>query len=145
MSTISFVAHGLPKGQPRARATIRGKHAGVYDPGTANEWKHAVADAWRLLKRPPVSGPVRLTLEFGFPRPKGHFGSGKNATAIRPSAPVCHTSKPDTDNLAKAVMDELTRIGAWGDDAAVWNLTCLRRWESSIYPKGCIITIETPE
>ncbi len=28
---------GIPKGQPRVRAFVRGRHAGVYDPGTADD------------------------------------------------------------------------------------------------------------
>jgi Holliday junction resolvase RusA-like endonuclease len=139
--TITFTAHGLPKGQPRARATIRGRHAGVYDPGTANEWKHAVADAWRLSSRPVLTGPLMVQLWFYFPRPKNHFRTGKNAAQLKDSAPKYHTNKPDLDNLAKAVLDELTRIGAWKDDAAVCHLQCVRLWAEGERTQGCTITI----
>lgn len=33
----SWRVFGIPKGQPRVRAFIRGKHAGVYDPGQAKD------------------------------------------------------------------------------------------------------------
>ena len=42
MSPIIFFAAGSPKGQPRVRAFVRGNHAGVYDPGTANEFKTSI-------------------------------------------------------------------------------------------------------
>jgi len=41
-----------------------------------------------------------------------------------------HTGRPDTDNLAKAVLDSLTGI-AWRDDAQVSQLTA-----SKIYVAG---------
>ena len=141
MSTIlSFHVPGLPKGQPRARACIRGKHAGVYDPGTADSWKHAVADTWRTLPpREPLTGAVSLTLEFALPRPKNHY---RTSGALKDSAPMLHIGKPDCDNLAKAVCDVLTRLGAWKDDALVWSMNVRRRWASDLRPSGCQIIIE---
>lgn len=137
---VQFFAHGDPKGQPRARACIRGKHAGVYDPGTANAWKHAVADAWREVCRAesvePLASAVALSLTFHFRRPASHL---RKDGSLKPSAPVHHTSKPDADNLAKAVMDELTRLGAWTDDKLVCRLVVERKW-AALLP-GCSISI----
>lgn len=140
---ISFFVEGDPKGQPRARACIRGKHAGVYDPGTADVWKMAVAEAWRCVRVEPFTGAVSLSLRFFFKRPKSHFGSGKNARNLKPSAPWRHTLKPDCDNLAKAVMDVLTRLGAWEDDCRVNQLYVHRQW-TEISP-GCEIRISEGE
>lgn len=143
---VSFFVEGDPKGQPRARACVRGKHAGVYDPGTADGWKMAVAEAWRH-KVAPENSPrftafdtaVSLRLFFSFRRPKGHYGSGKNASMLKDSAPRVHAAKPDLDNLAKAVMDVLTRLGAWTDDAIVCRLTVSRGWAQC--QPGCQISI----
>lgn len=138
---IHFFVAGDPKGQPRARACIRGKRAGVYDPGTADAWKMAVAEAWRSKAKSAGAfhGGVALTLRFYFRRPKSHFGSGKNARSLKPSAPAWHTAKPDCDNLAKAVMDVLTRLGAWSDDCQVCRLYVHRSW-AEVSP-GCVIRI----
>jgi len=47
---LSFFVAGIPKGQPRVKAFSRGKHAGVYDPGTSDGWKllirHEAQKAW---------------------------------------------------------------------------------------------------
>ena len=74
---ISFEVVGLPKAQPRAKATIRGKHAGVYDPGTANDWKTSVkaaalaamagTDGFRALDLQPLKARIDISL----PAPKG--------------------------------------------------------------------------
>lgn len=143
---VSFFVEGDPKGQPRARACIRGKRAGVYDPGTADKWKAAVAEVWRNVVAPenaprlsPFTGAVSLRLGFFFRRPKGHYGSGKNAGSLKAGAPNRHAGKPDLDNLAKAVMDVLTRLGAWTDDALVSRLTVSRAWAVGV--PGCSISI----
>lgn len=123
--TFRFFAAGLPKGQPRPRAFSRGGHARVFDPGTAEGWKSAVALAARgNVPAAPLSGPVQLTVELLFPRPKLHLKKG----ALREGAPEFHTSKPDADNAAKAVMDALTVLGVWGDDAQVAALITTKRY-----------------
>ena len=114
--TIAFEVTGIPKGQPRPKAFSRGGHAAVYDPGTAGEWKALVAAAGEA-QRPesPLSEPLFVALEFIMPRPKSvprRLGSGR-----RP-----HTSRPDLDNLAKAVLDALTQAGWWCDDDQICGL-----------------------
>lgn len=115
---IEFFAFGVPKGQPRPKATIRGKHAGVYDPGTSNDWKDSVRfaakEAWK--SRIPFRGPVCLWISCYMPRPKNHIK--KNGT-VKDWAPKWVETKPDNDNIEKAVMDALTSIGIWKDDAQV--------------------------
>lgn len=121
MKQIEFTITGeTPKGQPRVRACIRGKHAGVYDPGTADEWKHAVylaaEGSMKLAKLAPFDRAVRLTVSFLMPRPKYHLRSNG---AEKESAPQHHTSKPDLDNLVKATKDAITTAGVWTDDSLV--------------------------
>lgn len=114
---FSAFAHGHPKGQPRARAFVRGNRAAVYDPGTAEGWKSSIAMACKDIENARFSGALRADLTFYMPRPKAHF---RTNGCLKPSAPFAlHTQKPDKDNLEKAVLDALTGIGAWGDDAQV--------------------------
>jgi Holliday junction resolvase RusA-like endonuclease len=133
-----FVA-GIPKGQPRPKAYSRGNHAGVYDPGTAEEWKGIVRQEvkfrWDGI---PWEGPVALSLGFQMPRPKGHF----NKKGIKPTAPSFHTGRPDADNCAKAIMDALTNLGIWHDDAQVAKLRVRKEYVPTLAgAAGCLITI----
>ena len=65
---LTFFVEGDPKGQPRARACIRGKHAGVYDPGTSDNWKMCVAEVWRRVSSAepvPANLLVAVNQEYG--------------------------------------------------------------------------------
>lgn len=135
MNPIKFTAHGDPKGQPRPRAFSRGGMTRVYDPGTAEWWKSQIAVAAREHKpATPMEGPIYVALAFYFQRPKSH--SGKNG--LKPNAPIYHTGKPDADNLAKAVLDCLTQLHFWGDDAQVCSLEITKTYGQP----GCEITIQ---
>lgn len=125
MPSIHFFVEGRPKPQPRPRAAHHKGHARVYDPGTAEGWKGRIAlEAvnHRQIDAPHL-GAVSVTLYFAMPRPKGHFGTGENKGKIKDSATKQHTSKPDIDNLAKAVLDELTLLEFWKDDSQIVTLT----------------------
>lgn len=135
---VSFLVHGDPKGQPRARACRRGKHSGVYDPGTADAWKFAVREAARVALNGQTFGqsPLKVTLRFWFRRPKHHYRSNGE---LKLNAPPWHAQKPDRDNLEKAVLDALTTLGVWTDDSQVCCGSVTKRWADV---GGCDVTIE---
>jgi len=144
---VHLFVDGEPKGQPRPRACIRGKRAGVYDPGTAAEWKKAIAEAWHSKVAPenapafrPFETALFVSLSFYMPRPKSHYNA---KGLLKPSAPEFHTSKPDVDNLQKAVLDALTDVGAWTDDKLVCRSMTRREWADS--RSGCYIIIREHE
>jgi crossover junction endodeoxyribonuclease RusA len=71
----------------------------------------------------PVEGPVAVTVEFRFMRPKSHF----NKSGLKPAAPVEMTQSPDVDKLARAVLDALTAY-AYHDDKQVVTLDATKVW-----------------
>jgi len=141
MTPIQFFAQGTPKGQPRPKAFARGGIASVYDPGTAEGWKGQVALAAKpfLKSLPADHAPLALRLEFYMPRPKAHSGKA----GLKPTAPKYHTGTPDADNLAKAVMDALTQLGIWKDDAFVADLRVRKFYANpfALSTTGCTISI----
>lgn len=140
---IGFFAPGEPKPQPRPRAFARRfgakTSARVFDPGTAEHWKGCVALAARgFVPKTPLMGPLAVSLCFIMPRPGGHFRTGKNAGQLKDWAPLYHTGSGDTDNLAKAVLDCLTGISLWRDDAEVSHLVVTKLYGEK---PGCHIRV----
>ena len=126
----AFDVEGLPKGQPRPRAYTSGRHAKVYDPGTADAWKAAVMMAFNLNDPRALLGPVRLSVTFFMPRQK------QDSQKLRP-API---EKPDIVNLIKGTMDALTKSGAWVDDSQVVELLTQKVYADSGRP-GALVQI----
>ncbi len=83
-----------------------------------------------------VEGPVKVQMLFAMPRPKAHFGTGKNVSKLKASAPLLHIKKPDIDNLQKFAFDCLNGM-AWRDDSQVCELEA--RKEYSERPRTEII------
>jgi Holliday junction resolvase RusA-like endonuclease len=114
---MQFRVFGIPKAQPRPKVFRRGNHVGVYDPGTAAGWKKLIQDeARKIWSGHKLVGPLHVTVGFIMPRPKSHL---KGDGSLRKQAPIHCISKPDVDNLAKAVLDALTDLGVWRDDSEV--------------------------
>lgn len=128
MTTI-FIP-GVPVAQPRQRqrvATINGRPMAMnYTPSKdpVNDFKAAIKMAWFRSAGIMLDGPVEMRLLFVFPRPKSKTKKRGD------SPPEWKTSKPDIDNLAKAVMDSLNGL-AYIDDAQV----CSQRIEKVIASK----------
>ena len=113
-----------PDGRPQAVTTADGRvvtRTMDDNPKTA-EWKQQVSSAARLAfgrDRQLLHGPVALFLRFVRPRPKSHYGSGRNAGRLKDWALHAQpTSKPDSLKLARAVEDALTGV-VWRDDSQV--------------------------
>ncbi|MCW1921300.1 RusA family crossover junction endodeoxyribonuclease [Luteolibacter arcticus] len=137
-------AVGEPKGQPRPRAFIKkGKggtqRASVYEAGTAENWKSCVANACESLEGAGLAVPLMVSLTFYFPRPKFHFGTKGNVLTRWVAS--LFAKKPDVDNAAKAVLDTLTGIGVWVDDAIVTDQITRKRFAAPGTAPGCRIQI----
>lgn len=121
---ISFVVPAVPVAQPRARASFRNGVGRVYTDSKSpvHAFKATVRQAFReKYSGAPLEGPVGISVVFVLPRPK------RLIWKKRPMPRVRHTSKPDIDNLKKAVMDALKGL-AWRDDCQV----CVSRCAKSI-------------
>jgi len=113
----SMRMHKLPNG-----ATVARYPAAVY------AWRSQVQQAVAEAEAEPFLGPVQLRLDFYLPRPKGHFGTGRNAHTLKPSAPPWPTVAPDTDKLARCVGDAITDAGLWKDDAQVCRIDVTKHY-----------------
>lgn len=112
MSQVSFTVIGEPA--PQGSKTRWGSED---NPRTA-PWRATVSAAAHeaMNGSGPFLGPCALEIVFYFPRPKAHYGSGRNAGVLKPGAPDYVTRAPDIDKLVRAVGDALKGL-AVRDDA----------------------------
>jgi Holliday junction resolvase RusA-like endonuclease len=131
---IRFTVHGRPQQRGSKRAvTVPDGKGGIRkrkngqplivardDNEKSGDWMNQIRDeaARTFNGRELLAGPLRLTCWFYFKRPGGHFGSGRNAGRLKPSAPGYHAQSPDLSKLLRCLEDALTGV-VWVDDRQV--------------------------
>jgi Holliday junction resolvase RusA-like endonuclease len=108
-------------------------------------WMNSVAETavheWGPREECAVDGPVFLELDFYFPRPDGHYGTGRNAGKLKPSAPLWPARGGyDTDKLVRAVLDALQGI-VFTNDRRVVKVVAERKYGA---PARCTIKVSRP-
>ena len=84
---------------------------------------------------------VFVALTFYLPRPRGHYGSGRNAAVIKPSAPQFPGVKPDLDKLVRSTLDALGEAGIWADDSQVVRIHASKVYTFDEIPAGARIEV----
>jgi crossover junction endodeoxyribonuclease RusA len=111
---IAFTVIGLPvpQGSKKVVPTRAGPRAIESNEKKIRPWRATLsaAAAEAMGGRTLLTGPVQLKVEFVFPRPKGHFGTGRNAGSVKHSAPTYVSTKPDLDKLVRAIGDALSGV-----------------------------------
>ncbi len=117
---VRFTVPGKPIGKGRARATLRGGKARLYTPGktVAYEGLIALAGQSAMAGSTPFAGAVTVTVT-------AVFGIPTSWSKLRKQAAYWHTSKPDADNIAKALGDGLNGV-CWLDDSQVASMRILK-------------------
>lgn len=144
--TLRITIPGTPITQGSMKAFARGGRAVVtHDKGPAlNHWRSRVTlEARRAWGRQAaLDGPVAVTLLFRLERPAGHYGTGRNAGKLKPSAPALPHVKPDLDKLIRAILDALTQARVWADDSRVCRLTTEKVYATPGEVAGVDVTVE---
>lgn len=117
---IKFTIAGIPAPQGSKTRT----NWGVREDNPATKpWRSSVAweatAAMSQLDAEPLAGPVQVHALFYFPRPKSHYGTGRNAETLKESAPAYVATKPDLDKLLRAIGDGITGIVVRDDNQIV--------------------------
>lgn len=139
---ISFIVPAVPIAQPRQRhrvVTANGRtFASNYLPAKhpVNDFKASVRMAAQAVYQgPPLEGPVFIRAVMLFPRP------GRMIWKSRPMPRARHTSKPDTENVLKAILDCLTGI-LFRDDAQVCSIKAAKWYAAGDEAPGVMIEVE---
>ena len=118
---------------PKERPRVANGHA--YTPRKTKDYEELVALRYKQSGGIRYEGPLQVQLSFRYQSPKSWPKKKREANQYR-------ASKPDLDNLIKAVLDGLNGV-AWNDDAQVVYLSA---WKSyTDVEEGVYIYIEELE
>ena len=121
-TVLSFTVEGIPVAQPRARHARVGNNVRTYYPAShpIGNWKNmviiAVREAFARAALPAqIYCPVFVRAEFVFPM-------------VTTTKMLQKISKPDCDNLTKALLDGINNSGVWRDDSIVCSMHGIKRY-----------------
>ena len=103
----------VSKGRPRFA------NGQAYTPSKTKEYEATVQLLARSKIKRPLTGAVRLSIQFYLPIPKSWSEPKKQAAMAGEIVP---TVKPDIDNLTKSIMDALNGGIGYNDDKQVVEL-----------------------
>lgn len=133
--SITFTIPGQPVAKGRPRITTINGFARSYTPAKTANYEGLVALAAQQAGCPLFDGPVRVTVTAYW----SCLSSRKCKRTPRPAE--WKTTRPDADNLGKAICDGLNEV-AWKDDAVVCDLIVRKLFAAQGEPARCEVTIE---
>lgn len=137
---VSFTVPGKPVGKGRPRAATRGKHVTLYTPEAtaAYESTVALAASQAMADQPLILGPVDVLMRILLPVPAS-WSQKKQREAL--AGAIVPTTKPDMDNVVKAVFDAINGV-VWHDDTQVADLRVQRRYGATPGVSVVVMTLE---
>ena len=145
MRKIEFFVPGAPVGKGRPRAARRGAGVVMFTPEKTADYEALVSatasNAMRAEAGPLFTGPLEAVLEMRFPVPAS-WSKAKRARAL--AGVEWHTSKPDTDNVAKAILDACNGV-VFRDDSQIVMLTATKEFSETPGVRVVIREVQTAE
>ena len=142
MSIVTIAVEGVPV--PQGSMKYIGNGRMISDNPKLAAWREKIRCAPvpdLSSKHWPTTRPVAVELTFRMPRPKGHYGTGRNAGTIKARyADAVPAVRPDLDKLCRAVLDAITG-GLIKDDGQVVKLSTVKRYATTTEP-GMEVTIQ---
>ena len=122
MSSFELVIPGPPRGKGRPRFA----NGRTFTDAKTAGMEELVRQVWLEAGRPRLEGPLALKLELHVARPKSHYRTNGELSAlgVRTLWPV---RKPDVDNALKLVADALNGL-AYQDDVQIVAAYVRRYW-----------------
>lgn len=125
----SFTVPGIPVAKGRPRVTIRGGRPQAYTPEKTEKYENLVRLAFteKYGETVPASGPIILEFRAYFPVPKS-FSKKKKQLALQ--GVLQKTTKPDLDNIQKAIQDGLNGV-AFVDDSQIFRYVATKSYSET--------------
>lgn len=135
---IAFTIPGQPVGKGRPRMSRRAGFARLYTPEKTASYESRVAMAGHMAMGDcsVLDGPVAVRLDIQVQIPAS-WSKKKQAAAL--AGQIHPTTKPDIDNVEKAVFDGLNGV-VWKDDVQVVEVSKRKRYGEQ---PGVVVEVRT--
>lgn len=126
MRTVAFLVPGPPVAKGRPRLTVMGGHARAFTPAKTVAYESRVADQGMhaMAGEALFSGPVSIEIDARFQIAASWSKKKRQAAA---DGELRHTSRPDGDNILKAIGDGLNGI-VYADDSQIAEVKLVKRY-----------------
>lgn len=118
--SIVITIPGTPVGKGRPRAFVRGGRVAMHTPENTASFENLVALAAQkaMTGRKPIESAVEVEI-YLYVTPPESWSAKKKAQAL--AGIIKPTSKPDADNVIKALFDACNEV-VWKDDKQVTDI-----------------------
>lgn len=139
MSEVVITVQGTPA--PQGSKNVFGKNV-VESSKLVKPWRAAVmAAVLHAAANRHFAGPLDVDALFYLARPASHYGTGRNAAALRGDAPQYPAVRPDLDKYARGLLDALQLAGVMDDDGQVISLTARKRYAGHGVHPGATVRV----
>ncbi len=136
---ITFTVPGQPVAKGRPKVSTAGGFARLYTPEKTVSYEglvaHSAAVAMGGMK--PMDGPVAIRLDIVMQVPAS-WSAKKQLQAV--AGQIRPTTKPDADNVIKAIFDGMNGV-VWRDDVQVVDFSGRKRYGDTPGVKVTVIPI----
>lgn len=142
MSLVTFTVPGAPVGKGRPRVGKIGGHGRLFTPAKTASYEGLVAHAAHqaMAGRPLLESAVGCNLFIDCAVPASWSGKKRRAAL---AGDVLPTTKPDSDNVVKAIFDGCNGV-LWRDDVLVVDLRVRKRYAATPGVRVEVWKVEEP-
>jgi len=143
MTALTVQIDGIPVSQGSMVANGYGRGLRHSNHAKLKPWRAQIIST--LVNSKPhdwnPAAPLSVTATFRLARPSSHFGTGRNASTLKPSAPDHHITKSDLDKLLRSVFDSIEQSGLARGDQQVCSVNAAKRYCVGNESPGLLLTL----
>lgn len=144
MKPLTFIVPGQPQGKGRPKIVKIGGFSRMATPQKTvfyeNLVAHAAGKAMAAARQPLLEGPLEVVMAIDCQVPASWSGK-KQRMAL--AGEIHPTSKPDIDNVVKAIFDGCNGV-VWKDDVQVIDVAVRKRYTAAPRVQVWVQTAEQP-
>ena len=131
-------------GDPRGKGSVRvGRHGAYKDAATESYMRGCILSLRAARTGPMIASPCAIDIVAYLRRPARLVPNPRARTPQAPAWAFPAPTKPDADNVAKAILDALTQAGVISDDCRCVDLRVRKMYVGVGQAPCVVVTVST--